>query len=327
MFKSIPAVTRNLLLINLLAFVAYKILQGQNFDLNQQFGLHFFLASDFHIYQLFTYMFLHANLEHIFFNMFALWMFGCVIERVWGPKRFIFYYIICGIGAGVMQEIAQLTELYFSINNNGLSVTLGQLLTDLTPADRMALNNLNTVGASGAVYAILLAFGMTFPNERIFIFPLPVPIKAKWFIAFYIVIELFSALATQHSQVAHFAHLGGMLFGFLLIRYWRKHPSSHYFDSHGTRGSVLDNMRRTWERHNSQRVQQSAQQEETIVYTKSDEREDEHRRGKRRKAVTPEEQEIDRILDKIKQNGYNSLTSEEKHFLFEAGTRRNRQVD
>ena len=320
MFKSIPPITKHLLLINLLAFVAYLVLRGQNIDINQMFGLHFFLASDFHIYQFLTYMFLHANLEHIFFNMFGLWMFGCVMERVWGGKRFLFYYMVCGIGAGLLQELTQLADLYFSVNNGSQQVSLGQLLTQLSPVERTALNALNMVGASGAIYAVLLAFGMTFPNERIFIFPLPIPIKAKWFITFYIAIELFSALATQHSQVAHFAHLGGMLFGFLLIRYWRKHPSSQYFDSNATHDTVLERMRRTWEQHNQQRTTSTQQPGDTVIHSAPPQQE-----KKQKKAVTPEEKEVDRILDKIKQNGYDSLTSEEKRYLFEAGNRRNRQ--
>ena len=251
--------------------------------------------------------------------MFALWMFGCVIERVWGPKRFVFYYLVCGVGAGLLQEMAQLADIYISVNQNGQDVSLGELFTQLSPADRNALNMMNMVGASGSVYAVLLAFGMTFPNERIFIFPLPIPIKAKWFISFYIVIELFSALATQHSQIAHFAHLGGMLFGFLLIRYWRNHPSTEFFDGNATRDSVLDRMRRTWEHHNRPTVQQS---EETVIETTPPPMQ---QNKKVQKRVTEEEKEIDRILDKIKQNGYDSLSKEEKLFLFEAGNRRNRQ--
>ena len=104
--RSIPTVTKNLLIINVLAFAAMYVFRSQ-VDLNDILGLHFFLASDFRIYQLVTYMFMHASFEHIFFNMFALWMFGCVVERVWGPKKFLFYYISCGIGAGLFQELAQ----------------------------------------------------------------------------------------------------------------------------------------------------------------------------------------------------------------------------
>ena len=146
--------------------------------------------------------------------MFALWMFGCVIENVWGPKKFIFYYIFCGIGAGICQELVQ----YGQYAMEGLAA---YDYVNVAGYGRMALadylNSWVTIGASGAVYAILLAFGMTFPNERIFIFPLPVPIKAKWFVCIYAAIELFSAMSSAGDGVAHMAHLGGMLFGFLLI--------------------------------------------------------------------------------------------------------------
>ncbi len=122
--RSIPTITKNLLIINVLAFLAYLVLSYRGIDLNNIFGLHFFLASKFHIYQLFTYMFMHANFEHVFFNMFALWMFGCVMERVWGPKKFLFYYIFCGIGAGIVQEIAQYVSLY----SHRCSPPFGQVL-------------------------------------------------------------------------------------------------------------------------------------------------------------------------------------------------------
>ena len=222
--RSIPAITKNLLIINVLAFFATFAFNRVGVDLENLLGLHFFLASDFKVYQLFTYMFMHANIEHIFFNMFALWMFGCVVENVWGPKRFLFYYISCGVGAGIIQEIAQLGSFYMLANSQFPGVTLSELnVIAHNSAD--VLNAWTTVGASGAIYAILLAFGMTFPEERIFIFPLPVPIKAKWFICGYVAIELFSALATTNDSVAHFAHLGGMLFGYLMIRHWRNGTS------------------------------------------------------------------------------------------------------
>ena len=148
----------------------------------------------FRIWQLFTYMFMHANIEHIFFNMFALWMFGYVLENFWGSRRFLFYYLVCGIGAGLCNLLVP-----------GWGIT---------------------VGASGAVYGILLAFGMTFPNERIYLYFL-MPIKAKWFVIGYAAIELMEGLF-RADGVAHFAHLGGMLFGLLLILYWRKHPFSRF---------------------------------------------------------------------------------------------------
>ena len=177
-----------------------------------------FLASDFNLSQLISYMFMHANFQHIFFNMFAVWMFGRVLEQVWGPKRFLTYYLICGIGAGLIQELVQYLEYAFTLSNYD-SVNLG-IAGGIIPMEEY-LNMMTTVGASGAVYGILLAFGMLFPNSQMFIFPLPFPIKAKYFVIGYAVLELFLGLGGGDG-VAHFAHLGGMLFGLILIIYWRK---------------------------------------------------------------------------------------------------------
>jgi len=213
-----PQVTKNLLIINVLFFLGTIVGEKYGIDLAQYLGLHFFLASDFNLAQLFTYMFMHANFQHLFFNMFAVWMFGRVLEQVWGPKRFLFYYILCGVGAGVVQEIVQYIHYYIelssfdSVNYGGLIITMDEFL-----------NKLITVGASGSVFAILLAFGMLFPNQSIFIFSLPVPIKAKYFVIGYACLELFLGLSNNpNDNVAHFAHLGGMIFGFILIKYWKK---------------------------------------------------------------------------------------------------------
>jgi membrane associated rhomboid family serine protease len=219
--NNIPTMTKNLLAINVLAFLATWVLGRSGIDLNALFGLHFFMASDFHVWQFLTYMFLHGGFTHILFNMFALWMFGSVIERVWGPKKFIFYYIVCGVGAGIAQEIVQ----YINFSMQGLAAYEYVSIGGQRMAMDVFLNQWMTIGASGAVYGILLAFGMIFPNERLFIIPIPFPIKAKWLIVGYIFIELFSAMG-QSDGVAHMAHLGGMLFGFLLIRYWQHHPDS-----------------------------------------------------------------------------------------------------
>jgi membrane associated rhomboid family serine protease len=299
--RNIPTITKNLLIINILAFLAYYVLKMRGLDLNNLLGLHFFLATDFQVWQLFTYMFMHANFEHIFFNMFGLWMFGCVIERVWGPKRFLIYYLVCGMGAGILQEVSQLVQLYITVSPE---LQFSQLFS-LDPSVRMALNTWTTVGASGAIYAILLAFGMTFPEERIFIFPLPIPIKAKWFVMIYIVIELVSALGTG-DNVAHFAHLGGMLFGFLLIRYWQHHPygGSRYGRSNGQQ--FFDNLRNSWERRKNRGSDSSSSS------TSSHNADWDYNSRKKK-----EEEEIDRILDKIRKNGYASLSQEEKKKLFD----------
>ena len=187
--RNIPTITKNLLIINVLMFAAYFVFSRLNIDLNSLLGLHFFLVSDFHLYQLVTYMFMHAGLSHIFFNMFALWMFGRIVETVWGPKRFLTYYLTCGIGAGLIQMVAQFISFYLTMKGAYPEFGIGDVMTAVH-ANEFALNTWTTVGASGAIYGILLAFGMLFPEERIFIFPLPVPIKAKWFVAIYAVLEL-----------------------------------------------------------------------------------------------------------------------------------------
>lgn len=193
-FRMLPTGVKNLLIVNAIMFFAYYVMaRTMHFNLNALLGIWPLASGNFRIWQPVTYMFMHANLEHIFFNMFALWMFGYVLENFWGTKRFLIYYFVCGIGAG--------------------------LLTLLIPGGL-------TVGASGAVYGILLAFGMTFPEERIYLYFL-MPIKAKWFVVGYAVIELLEGLFVTDG-IAHFAHLGGMLFGLLLILYWRRHPFNRY---------------------------------------------------------------------------------------------------
>ena len=304
--RNIPTITKNLLIINVLMFVATFVFQRGGIDLNDVLGLHFFMASEFHLYQLLTYMFMHGGLQHIFFNMFALWMFGCVVENVWGPKKFLFYYISCGIGAGLIQELVQYISYfviddlgsYDYVNLNGVSVTVDYYLNQLT-----------TVGASGAIYGILLAFGMLFPEERIFIFPLPVPIKAKWFILAYVAIELFSALGTSGDGVAHFAHLGGMLFGFLMIRYWQKHPGGGIGYGRSGGQQFFDRLRNNWEK----RSHKNAGDGGAHSHTESDK---DWQYNQHKQAT---QKEIDEILDKIRRSGYDSLTEEEKKKLFDAG--------
>ena len=226
-----PTVTKNLIIINVLCFFGAIVAEKYGINLNDVLGLHYFESEKFRLYQLFTYMFMHSGFEHIFFNMFAVWMFGRILETVWGPQRFLLYYVLCGMGAGLVQEVTQYFEFipYMAdmaqlsayapetiVPINGVTHTAGQWL-----AMYERVISVPTVGASGAVYAILMAFGMLFPNQEIFIFPLPMPIKAKWLIIGYFVIELGMGIM-GNDGVAHFAHLGGMIFGFLLIWYWRK---------------------------------------------------------------------------------------------------------
>ena len=214
--NNIPTVVKNLLIINVLCFFGMVVARKYGIDVNDLFGLHFFKASDFNAGQLITYMFLHANFQHIFFNMFAVWMFGRVLENVWGPKRFLTFYLVCGVGAGLVQELVQYIQ-YATVLSDYERVDIGSMVVPMSDY----LNLMTTVGASGAVYGILLAFGMLFPNSQMFVFPLPVPIKAKYFVIGYAVIEIFAGMHGA-DNVAHFAHLGGMLFGLILILYWRK---------------------------------------------------------------------------------------------------------
>lgn len=233
--NNIPTVTKNLLIINVLMFMGVAVAERYGIDLAHYLGLHFFLSDRFNAAQFITYLFMHGGFTHLFFNMFAVWMFGRILEQVWGPKRFLFYYLVCGIGAGVVQEAVTAIHYYTSLQGlptvavqtvlaEGSDVLArGMNYVDPQMANLNAVLNGATVGASGAVYAILLGFGMLFPNQPMYIFPLPFPIKSKYFVAGYALIELWSGLANNPADnVAHFAHLGGMIFGLILILYWRK---------------------------------------------------------------------------------------------------------
>ncbi len=303
--NNIPTMTKNLLVINILAFLATWVLRNSGVDLNALLGLHFFKASDFHVYQFVTYMFLHGGFTHILFNMFALWMFGSVIERVWGPKKFLFYYIVCGVGAGIVQELVQYGSYVYQglaayqyVNMGGEQISMDSYI-----------NLWTTICASGAVYGILLAFGMIFPNERLFIIPFPFPIKAKWLIVGYIAIELFSAMSGPGDGVAHMAHLGGMLFGFLLIRYWQKHPDSSQRFGRSYGQEFFDNLRHKYE---ERQRNQHMHAEQTQWEERRRETDEEYNERQKQN-----QEEIDAILDKIRKSGYDSLTKEEKKKLFE----------
>lgn len=203
----ITPVVKNLLIINALMLILTWVLASPQFgiDLTLYLGLHFWKSPYFYPHQLITYMFMHGGFTHILFNMFAVYMFGRVLENVWGSKRFLFYYMITGIGAGVVQLIVNWWQFQ----------STGQLPI--------------TVGASGAVFGILLAFGMLFPNtELMLLFP-PIPIKAKYFVIGYAVIELYLGVQNfSFDNIAHFAHLGGMLFGFILLKIWQKNSNFFY---------------------------------------------------------------------------------------------------
>jgi membrane associated rhomboid family serine protease len=271
-FSLLPPVVKNLLIINGLFFLATLSMGSAfNLDLANTLGLHFFRSPDFRPYQFVTYMFIHADFSHILYNMFALWMFGYLLENVWGPKRFLTYYILTGIGAAIVQtlvlwwsfsSIEAATTVYSQAPSVDSFIALvrhhfpqyyeanGTIRTFIStwaasPRDPgMAAQSVDflgqliklrmdvpTIGASGAVYGILLAFGMMFPNMLVYIYFL-FPVKAKWLVLLYGGIEVFSGISNNPSDnVAHFAHLGGMIFGVFLILYWRKRSGSNYYQS------------------------------------------------------------------------------------------------
>lgn len=222
--SSIPPVTRNLIIINLLVWLASITLPSVlyksfniHFDPFNMLGLHYFQAKDFNLVQLFTYMFLHDpnGFGHVFFNMFSVFMFGRTLEYVLGPKRFLTYYIATGMGAAIIQQIVW----YFIIHNYVKNIGFMPDMATFT-------NGILTIGASGAVFGILLAFGMLFPNAPLYIMFIPIPIKAKYFVIFYGILELSMGVGNiagiKGDNIAHFAHLGGMLFGYFIIKYWKR---------------------------------------------------------------------------------------------------------
>jgi membrane associated rhomboid family serine protease len=259
-FGSLPPVVKNLLIINVLMLAAAWLVRTQfQIDLNGILGLYYFESANFRPYQIATHMFMHGGLMHLFFNMFALWMFGRVLESVWGGKRFLIYYFITGLGAAALhtfvnfiefsslQNAAELfaqapsADLYaefikkhVSNPNPGVfdfinrwasnpnnpeyaSSAMGQINNYI-----QSLMNIPTVGASGAVFGVLLAFGMLFPNTQLLLLFPPIPIKAKYFVLIYAGLEIYLGFTQPGSNIAHFAHIGGMLFGFILIKFWNR---------------------------------------------------------------------------------------------------------
>jgi len=236
--KNMPLVVKNLIIINALFFLArYTLASTLKIDLNSVLGLYYYNSPEFNPYQLISYMFMHGGFSHIFFNMFALWMFGTQIENLWGPKRFLNYYLITGFGAAFLHyliihfQISGL-ESYFTSNQITEIVNSGAFnpSSPLFNKARMlyGLHHTPVVGASGAVFGLLLAYGMTYPNQIIYL-NLLFPIKAKYFVIIYGLLEFFMGVQNgAGDNVAHFAHIGGMLFGFLLIKYWKKNDMNFY---------------------------------------------------------------------------------------------------
>jgi membrane associated rhomboid family serine protease len=238
---ALPPVVKNLILINVVMLIAnFTAKSVFGVDLTTILGLYFPMSDQFKPLQIITHMFMHANFMHLFFNMFALYMFGGILENVWGPKRFLIYYMVCGLGAALTHETVimfQYNKLINSISPDNLQIVIdngaavlneGKQYADVTMRELQMLLNVPTVAASGAIFGVLLAFGVLFPNTQLMLLFPPIPIKAKYFVIGYGAIELTLALTQPGSNIAHAAHLGGMLFGYLLIRYWRKTTTTLY---------------------------------------------------------------------------------------------------
>ena len=266
-FSMLPVVVKNILIINVIMFLATQVLVSRGIDLNDMLGLHYFLSEKFRLWQFITYMFMHGNFPHLFFNMFAVFMFGGAMENMWGPKKFLTFYIITGLGAAVAhyaivyfqlnaslanineyiaspsvdklqglitsntftgfssREINESLQSFIQTFNDTYSKNPSEALQmsiDFMKESKMAVYNAPVVvGASGAIFGLLLAYGMTFPNNYLYVY-LVLPIKAKYFVIIYGLIELFSGIANYSGDnVAHFAHLGGLVTGYIVIQYWK----------------------------------------------------------------------------------------------------------
>ena len=196
-----PPVVKNLLIANIMMYLAVTLIPSFHYLMVDYGYLYWVGSPHFRSWQFVTYMFLHAGLWHLFFNMWALWMFGRTLEYEIGSRRFLIYYMVCGVGAAFIQM--------------GVAAMAGEV-------------NFTMLGASGAVMGLLLSFGVMHPNERLFIIPFPFPIKAKYFVIGYAVLELLQGCSIADSGVAHFAHIGGMLWGLLLLLYWRKNNNVYF---------------------------------------------------------------------------------------------------
>jgi len=232
-FSQIPEIVKNLLIINVLFFLAKKTLPS-GIDMDELFALHPFQSPDFKPYQLITHMFMHGDFTHLLFNMFALWMFGKVLENVWGGKRFLIYYLATGLGAMILYSIVQ--QIQCSLLEAEMTIKQIQYVASNKLYQPYQIQNMRelsslyytpVLGASGAVFGILLAFGMLFPNTLLYLY-FAIPVKAKYFVIGYGALELYSGISNPNDGVAHFAHLGGMLFGFILLKYWQKNNTQFY---------------------------------------------------------------------------------------------------
>lgn len=242
MWRSTGSVTRNLIIINFLIYLVEIIFPSFGNTIIDKLGLHLIGSSSFNPIQIITYMFVHDKhtMLHILFNMFSLWMFGRILEQTWGSRRYFMFYMVCGIGAAVVQEavwlltwkheyiagIAPLNGLTFDHMSEVVDQAIAAGDKEFVNAIGLFKNQFVTIGASGAVFGLLLGFAMSFPNMPLYLFFIPIPIKAKYMVIGYAVLEFFLGVSGG-GTIAHFAHLGGMLFGLFILLYWKKKGMLH----------------------------------------------------------------------------------------------------
>lgn len=234
LLSNIPDVTKNLLILNVLFFLATIVMQNQGIVLQQELGMHYPSSNLFEPYQLITHFFMHGDLFHLLFNMIGLIIFGSQLERTWGKKRFFIFYFVTAIGAVVLHTIVQGIEIHHltgewfpDIINKRIPITEQELFSKWQSAYRIYATS--TVGASGAVYGLLMAFALLFPNTQFMLLFPPIPIKAKWLALGLGVIAVYQGLqSNQGDSIAHFAHIGGMLFGFIIIQIWKRNTRDFY---------------------------------------------------------------------------------------------------
>lgn len=230
-FSGLPVVTKNIIIINVIMFIASMALESKGINLTRYFGLHYYLASDFKPHQFITYIFMHGNFSHILFNMLGVYIFGQVLEQVWGAKRYLIFYILTGFGAALAQYVImhfEITEVLRAVNDDIASPFL--LAADKTELSNQKydLNRHVIIGASGSLFGLLAGFGMLFPNRELYLYFL-FPIKAKWLVILYGGFEIFSGLRNHpEDNVAHFAHIGGLLIGIILVLIWKKDRTNFY---------------------------------------------------------------------------------------------------
>lgn len=229
--SNIPTVVKNLLIINIIFFVATLVFENKQIFLVELLGVYYFDSPKFHIWQVITYMFMHGGFAHIAFNMFALFTFGSTLEYTMGSKRFLNFYLITGLGALALQVLIQAIEVHLITG----SFTIGAInLASFSPEQIGTLREIYLgpmVGASGAIFGLLIAFGVLYPDAELLILFIPVPVKAKYIIPAYVVLELILGVAQfSGDSVAHFAHLGGALFGFILIKFWHLRRIRNFYE-------------------------------------------------------------------------------------------------